>query len=108
MVGNPSPYLHLGRVEINHSGIWGTICDDSWTIEDAHVVCKQLGFRNGARAAIGYATFGEGQGDIIMDDVKCTGDESALSGCLHNGYGEHNCAHSEDASVMCDNGKSDI
>ena len=38
---------------------------------------------------------------IYLDDVHCLGDEPALSYCIHNGVGVHNCRHWEDASVVC-------
>ena len=38
--------------------------------------------------------------------MSCTGSESELLDCDHIGIGNHNCGHSEDASVMCnDTGK---
>ncbi|CAH3182980.1 unnamed protein product, partial [Porites lobata] len=89
-----------GRVEVYHNNIWGTVCDDSWGINDAQVVCRQLGFP-GAVSAPGFARFGAGSGRIWLDDVACVGSESSIVYCRHSGWGIHNCAHSEDASVIC-------
>ena len=91
-------------MEVQADGNWGTICDDHWDIKDAHVVCQMLGFR-GAKKAPRGAHFGEGNGDIMLDEVDCTGVETSIFDCGHNELYIHDCKHNEDASVMCDPGK---
>ena len=51
--------------------------------------------------ALSSATFGQGSGAIILDNVQCTGTETRLFDCPANPVGIHNCVHSEDASVRC-------
>ena len=122
LVGGNGP--NEGRVEVFYQGEWGTVCDDHWSDVDAGVVCRELGYQRAINAP-GFGTFGQGSGrvregcmsffdgtvpvisscmsnpQIWLDDVECVGTESSIFLCPNSGWGQHNCAHDEDASAVC-------
>jgi len=50
---------------------------------------------------LSYNPFGEGTGEILLDNVNCLGNETWLTDCQHRGWGEHNCGHNEDVAIKC-------
>uniref|UniRef100_A0A8C7DGD2 SRCR domain-containing protein n=1 Tax=Oncorhynchus kisutch TaxID=8019 RepID=A0A8C7DGD2_ONCKI len=92
--------LCSGRVEVYQTGHWRTVCDDVWDLNDAAVVCRQLGCGR-ADSAPERAYFGQGSGPIWQDDVGCSGTECSITQCPHTGGGTHNCNHGNDAGVIC-------
>lgn len=57
---------------------------------------------SGSAKARSMAYFGEGQGPIHLDNVRCSGTEISLGQCPAVGQDGHDCRHSEDAGVICD------
>ena len=53
------------------------------------------------------AHFGPGNGPILLDNLYCTGSESSLLNCTHDGIGVYGyyCSHDDDAGVECPTGK---
>uniref|UniRef100_A0A4W3GAN6 SRCR domain-containing protein n=1 Tax=Callorhinchus milii TaxID=7868 RepID=A0A4W3GAN6_CALMI len=89
-----------GRVEILSNNTWGTVCDDSWDIREAGVVCGQLDCGPAVRT-VGQAGFGQGAGQIWLDELHCRGSESFLWDCVSASAGRSDCVHKEDAGVVC-------
>ncbi|CAM5081256.1 unnamed protein product [Eretmochelys imbricata] len=89
-----------GRVEVKHNNQWGMVCDDRRDVEDAEVVCKQLGCGSAVSAHV-WAHFGQGSGPAWLIVVDCDGDESALWDCKHPGWGIITYSHSADTGVIC-------
>ena len=88
-------------MEVLIQGQWGTVCDDFWNRNDAMVVCRQLGLPAEGAQSLSFAHFGQGEGPIVLDNVRCSGLEAYISDCPNNGLFVHNCAHYEDAGVRC-------
>lgn len=89
-----------GRVEVKYRDTWGTICDDHWSLREANVVCRSLGYGSAAMATKN-SNFGRGVGKTIMDDVYCQGNEKSIMQCRHRGWYKSNCDHYEDVGVKC-------
>ena len=79
---------------------WGTVCDDGWDFDDAEVVCRQLGY-GPPIAARNESYYGQGSGQIWLDNLNCSGDESIIEECSHAGWGMRDCKHDEDAGIQC-------
>lgn len=50
-----------GRIEVFYKDEWGTICDDDFSLANAHVLCRQLGFVS-ATGWAHSAKYGKGTG----------------------------------------------
>ena len=106
-----------GRVEYCSGGVWGTVCDNTWDVNDANVVCKQLGY-----ASIGEllhqsahlilsvlytlgatpfynAQFGQGTGPVTINIIGCTGNEQNVQNCTLST--PSSCTHFNDAGLRC-------
>ncbi|XP_071378220.1 scavenger receptor cysteine-rich domain-containing protein DMBT1-like [Centroberyx affinis] len=93
-----------GRAEVFHDGQWGRVDDDGWDLNEAKVVCRELGCGK-ALDAKNNSHFGQGSGEIRMTDVKCSGLESSLIQCSH--LRPETQTHRQDAGVVC-SGSSEV
>ena len=87
-------------MEVYHNGEWGTVCDNRWDLNDAQVVCNELGVGR-AITAKHDAFYGQGSGRIWLDNVYCFGTELAIRDCR---YRFDYCKHNKDAGVQCTSG----
>ncbi|XP_064882041.1 lysyl oxidase homolog 3B isoform X3 [Oncorhynchus nerka] len=99
LVGYPRKH-NEGRIEVFYKGEWGTICDDDFSLSNANVLCRQLGFVS-ATGWTHSAKYGKGQGKIWLDNVQCNGGEKSIDLCKSRGWGNSDCTHDEDAGVVC-------
>ena len=97
------PVINSGRVEIFYGGVWGTVCDVGWDIDDAEVTCRQLGYPGVAMLLPSNMTSTEGGvGVVWLEGIDCRGNESRLTECGLSGWGESECGHEQDAGVLCE------
>ena len=98
LVDGPTKYE--GRVEVYYNGEWGTVCGDGWDLNDAQVVCNELGLGHAIFAAQS-AFYGQGNGQIWLYNMECVGIEWAIGNCSHGGWRIGYCEHYQYAGAKC-------
>jgi len=48
--------------------------------------------------------YGIGTGQIWLDKVQCSGTETDIDDCSHNGWGVHSCGHHDYVAISCTTG----
>ncbi|XP_050394148.2 uncharacterized protein LOC126812030 isoform X2 [Patella vulgata] len=91
---------HSGRLEIKYMDEWGTICDDQWDIKDSNVACRMLGYPGAEKLSV-FAEFGPGEGNILLTDVQCIGNETSLEDCDKSPWRKHSCNIYEAVGLYC-------
>ena len=111
-VRNPNSTLpgsqYEGIVEVWHNGEWGTVCNTNWNYHTALVACRTAGFNSAVRAVLNASYYGRGVGDVLLDNIQCTGSESALWDCSRSRWNVTGAScrnHARDAAVICSDGE---
>ena len=78
-----------------HNDVWATVCDDRWDIDDAEVVCSELGYGKALAAGRGKPS------GRNSDNLYCVSTEWTIVNCSHGGWKFYNCHHGEYVSVNC-------
>ena len=86
-----------------YAGIWGAISKTNWDINDATVVCRQLGYQAGAEAAFTTDVYGPISGPVWITNLQCSGSEANIMSCLHDGIGNKSESQRRRnvASIIC-------
>ena len=65
------------------------------------MACHSLLFLVQGSIPVDGAFFGSGSGQILLDELQCSGSEASLLECDHSPLYTHDCDHSEDSGVRC-------
>uniref|UniRef100_H0ZBS7 SRCR domain-containing protein n=1 Tax=Taeniopygia guttata TaxID=59729 RepID=H0ZBS7_TAEGU len=87
-----------GRVEVYSGGSWSSVCQEGWELQDAAVVCRELGCGT-ALEAPSRARFGAGTGPLWPYVPDCSGSEESLWECGRTERRE--CGRGGGAGAVC-------
>jgi len=72
-------------VQVLFRGFWGSVCSDFWDLQDANVVCYQLGHEGALAAPVYHEPYGEIRTEqICLGFMECIGNESSVLYCAHD------------------------
>ena len=86
-----------GRVEVLHNGVWGSVDNDMWDMQDANVFCRELGM--GDAVSISEGEYGESY-STQWSGFNCEGSESTIFDCEAETWGECQPSSSDEWGIM--------
>ncbi|XP_056604982.1 deleted in malignant brain tumors 1 protein-like [Triplophysa dalaica] len=89
-----------GRLQVLYTGHWGSVCHTGWGLEDAMVLCRELGCGEVLEVT---SYVGPYDGPKWMDNVACRGKEATLRSCGFSGWDVRSCVGERYAGVVCNN-----
>uniref|UniRef100_A0A8C3M548 Uncharacterized protein n=1 Tax=Geospiza parvula TaxID=87175 RepID=A0A8C3M548_GEOPR len=87
-----------GHVEVYSGGSWSWVCQEGWELQDAAVVCRELGCGTALQAP-GWARSGAGTGPLWPYSPECSGPEESLWECGRTERRE--CGRGGGAGAVC-------
>lgn len=88
-----------GLLEVRYKGGWHTVCDDLFGLEDARVMCRELGM--GQPESFSGGEHGSGTGQILTRNLICFGNEKSFVDCNQRTWFSFGCTHREDVGLVC-------
>eukprot|EP00057_Strongylocentrotus_purpuratus_P009894 XP_011664368.1 PREDICTED: uncharacterized protein LOC105438351 [Strongylocentrotus purpuratus] len=93
-----------GRVEIFYKGQWASVCDITWSLPQAKILCQTLGFGEARHVALNSTYINMNVTGEVIVELQCNGDESDIRDCPMRDIGHIACPHTNEAGVVCSPG----
>uniref|UniRef100_A0A669EVN5 SRCR domain-containing protein n=1 Tax=Oreochromis niloticus TaxID=8128 RepID=A0A669EVN5_ORENI len=91
--------LCSGRLQVKSNQRWSSVCEDDFDLQDAEVVCRELGC--GPPSHLQGALYGEVEAPVWSREFQCGGHESALLDCRSSGSVRSSCSPGKAAGLTC-------
>ena len=93
-----------GRVEVLVDESWGVFCSNGWDMNDANIVCRELGFNKALEIVENTQRFGKSSGSVQLGNMGCF-NETSIKYCSFDAVEAHECDTVMDPGVICGTGK---
>lgn len=106
LIGGPHP--NQGFAQVLYQGDWHSICNREWDLDDADVICRQLGYPLATFALTDNSELSNWTNKktaTFLDRLGCTGTEANLAECQMSYTTTVLCGNTEKAGIVCQSEK---
>lgn len=87
-----------GRLTMRYFGTQGTVCANNFDVQDAHVVCRMMGY---SQAVIVYKQQHSDNMYIFSLRMDCNGRETSIQQCGYRLYDINACRRNNIVWIVC-------